>query len=159
MLRMTFSAGRGKAVRLIAVMIGLATALPAVAREMTASEAREFVVGKVFRYTCFDGTDGEARVFPDGSVIGSIRFKSNEGTRYAALPAGTLKVEGAQICASLRGFRPCFYLERTDANSFRGSVAGLGFAYCDFTRQARAHVLSSGPPLQLRPPRPRDAKK
>jgi hypothetical protein len=151
--------GMGRLVRVIAVMAGLATTMPAVAREMTASEARQFVVGRVFRYTCFDGTDGEARVLSDGSVVGSIRFRSDERTRYAVLPAGTLKVEGAQICASLHGLKPCFYLERTDANSFRGSVSGLGFAYCDFTRQTRAHVLSRGPPLQLRPPPSRDAKK
>lgn len=55
-------------VRVIAVMAGLATALPAIAGEMTASEARHFVVGKLFSYTCFDGTRGMARVHDDGSV-------------------------------------------------------------------------------------------
>jgi hypothetical protein len=35
-------------VRAIAVMAGLAIALPAVAGEMTAAEARQFVVGKSF---------------------------------------------------------------------------------------------------------------
>jgi hypothetical protein len=32
-------------------------------------------------------------------------------------------------------FEPCFNLDRTNANSFRGSITGLGFAYCDFTRR------------------------
>jgi hypothetical protein len=33
-------------------------------------------------------------------------------------------------------------LERTTAESFRGSIAGLSFAYCDFTRyQGRAHDI------------------
>jgi hypothetical protein len=32
-------------------------------------------------------------------------------------------------------FDPCFNLEKTDAQSFRGSISGLGFAYCDFTRR------------------------
>ena len=59
-------------VRVIAIMAGLATALPAIAGEMTASEARHFVVGKLFRYTCFDGTRGMARVHDDGSVAGFI---------------------------------------------------------------------------------------
>ncbi|MGC2822691.1 MAG: hypothetical protein WA322_00365 [Pseudolabrys sp.] len=35
--------------------------------------------------------------------------------------------------------QPRFYLERTNDNSFRGSISGLSFAYCDFTRyQGRA---------------------
>jgi hypothetical protein len=32
-------------------------------------------------------------------------------------------------------FEPCFHLEKTDDRSFRGSLSGLGFAYCDFTRR------------------------
>ena len=41
------------------------------------------------------------------------------------------------MCASLQGmpFEPCFNLEKMNERSFRGSVAGLGFAYCDFTRR------------------------
>jgi hypothetical protein len=45
-------------VRAIALVAGLMTALPALAGEMTAGEARQFVVGKLFSYTCFDGTRG-----------------------------------------------------------------------------------------------------
>jgi hypothetical protein len=55
-------------VRAIALVAGLMTALPALAGEMTAGEARQFVVGKLFSYTCFDGTRGVARVHADGSV-------------------------------------------------------------------------------------------
>jgi hypothetical protein len=29
-------------------------------------------------------------------------------------------------------YQPCFKVEQTSARSFRGSIAGLGFAYCDF---------------------------
>jgi hypothetical protein len=32
-------------------------------------------------------------------------------------------------------FEPCFELNRTSAQSFRGSLAGFGLAYCDFTRR------------------------
>jgi hypothetical protein len=32
-------------------------------------------------------------------------------------------------------FEPCFNVDRTDAQSFRGSVSGLSFAYCDFTHR------------------------
>jgi hypothetical protein len=30
---------------------------------------------------------------------------------------------------------PCFNVDRTDQQSFRGSVSGLPFAYCDFVRR------------------------
>jgi hypothetical protein len=123
-------------VREIAVVLGLVAALPAVADEMTASEARHFVVGKLFSYTCSDRTRGKSIVYADGSVVGSIQFQGSGPVRYATLPAGTLRLEGGRVCASLRGLamRPCFYLERASADSFRGSVAGLSLAYCDFTR-------------------------
>ena len=51
--------------RVVAVLTGLACALPAIGGEMTASEARHFVVEKVFSYTCFDGTRGMARIHAD----------------------------------------------------------------------------------------------
>jgi hypothetical protein len=75
---------------------------------------------------------------------------------YAELPPGTLQVRGAAVCASLRGLpiRPCFNLDRTDSDSFRGSIMGLGFAYCNFTRHERAHLARrahEADPLTLRP--------
>ena len=129
-------------VRVIAVMAGLATALPAIAGEMTASEARHFVVGKLFRYTCFDGTRGMARVHDDGSVAGFIQVRGTGLTRYGTMPAGTLRADGERVCASFPRslMQPCFYLERTDDSRFRGSVLGMSFAYCDFTIYQGAHV-------------------
>ena len=129
--------------RVVAVVAGLASVLPAVAGEMTASEARHFVVGKLFSYACFDGTRGVARVHDDGSVDGSIQVQGIGLTRYGTMPVGTLRAEGERVCASLPRsiMQPCFYLERTNDNSFRGSISGLGFAYCDFTRyQGRPDV-------------------
>jgi hypothetical protein len=77
------------------------------------------------------------------------------------MPSGTIKVKGESICASVRGLpmEPCFVLERTDNNTFRGSVAGLRFAYCDFVRQnGRATLATSAKrnkhrsdPVKLRP--------
>jgi hypothetical protein len=144
-------------VRGVAILAGLlATAMPAFAGEMTAQEARRFVIGKLFTYTCFEGTRGVGRVHADGSVNGSIQFRGSGQLRYAALPSGTLRVEGESVCASLRGlpFQPCFNLDRKDANTFRGSVSGLGFAYCDFTRtghQRSVHRIHRAEPLPLRP--------
>jgi hypothetical protein len=77
--------------------------------------------------------------------------------RYALLPPGTLRVKGESVCASLRGLpiEPCFNLKRISETSFRGSVSGLGFAYCEFIRnQGRPHMVRTSRhegPLTLRP--------
>jgi hypothetical protein len=136
---------------------GLLAALPAIAGDMSAEDARRFVIGKMFTYTCFEGTRGQGRVHADGSVVGSVQFQGRGPMRYAALPPGTLRVKGEAVCASLRGMpiEPCFNLERIDTNSFRGSISGLGFASCEFTRnQGRPHMVRSSHhagPLSLRP--------
>ncbi len=133
------------------VVAGLVCALPATGGEMTASEARHFVVGKLVRYTCIDGTRGMARVYDDGSVDGFIQVQGIGLTRYGTMPVGTLRVDGERVCASLPRsiMQPCFHLERTKDDSFRGSVLGLNFAYCDFTlHQDQAHVKQ---PAQHRP--------
>ena len=83
--------------RVIAVVAGLAFALPAIGGEMTASDARHFVTGKLFSYACFDGTRGLARVNPDGSVDGSIQPKGRGPTRYGTMPAATLQVKGERV--------------------------------------------------------------
>ena len=137
-----------------ACLVGLLAAVPAMAGEMTAEEARRFVIGKTFSYNCFEGTRGQGRVHADGSVVGSIQFQGAGKVRYAALPANTLQVKGESVCASLRGLPidPCFNLEKIDDNSFRGSISGLGFAYCEFTRRTTRASASndSGVPLGLR---------
>jgi hypothetical protein len=139
------------------LLTGLLAALPAVAGEMSADEASRFVIGKMFNYTCFEGTRGQGRVLPDGSVIGSIQIRGAGQLRYATLPPGSLRVKGEAVCATVRGLpvQPCFNLERLDNNSFRGSISGVGFAYCDFSRHnGRVTVTHSAhrtQPLGLRP--------
>jgi hypothetical protein len=115
------------------------TALPAHAQQMTAHEARSFVVGKLFSYQCFEGTRGAGRIMENGAVAGTIQFRGNGVTRYAALPQNTIRVVGDRVCAQVKGlpFQPCFNIVRTSHNSFRGSVSGMGFAYCDFVRRER----------------------
>jgi len=145
----------------VAVFVGLLAAVPAVAGEMSADEARRFVIGKVFNYTCFEGTRGQGRVLSDGSVVGSVQFQGSGPVRYAHLPPNTLRVKGEAVCASLRGMplEPCFNLERTGEGSFRGSISGLGFASCEFIRHnARTTVARNlhgsrtrHEPLGLRP--------
>jgi hypothetical protein len=93
--------------------------------------------GKMFTYNCFEGTTGAGRIYPDGSVVGSIQIRGEGPVRYVALPAGTIKVKPTSICASVRGLplEPCFNVVKLDENRFRGSISGLGFAYCTFTRR------------------------
>jgi hypothetical protein len=118
------------------------------AEELGAEQARAFVVGKLFSYTCFDGTAGMGRILADGSVIGTIRPGGRGEVRFANLPPGTLRIEGSAMCAHLSGLpmQPCFRVEKIDYRRFRGSIAGLGFAYCDFAQHnARAEMISRGP--------------
>lgn len=130
-----------------ALIAAVFAVVPANAQQMSASEARSFVVGKLFTYTCFEGTRGAGRINHNGSVGGTIQFRGNGSTRYAVLPQNTIRVVGEKVCASVRGmpFEPCFNLTKTSANSFRGSVNGLGFAYCDFERRDRPMVASAQP--------------
>jgi hypothetical protein len=66
----------------------------------------------------------------------------------------TLKVKGEAVCASLNRLpiEPCFNLNRIDDQSFRGSISGLDFAYCDFSRRVRVTDRRPRPgPLSLKP--------
>jgi hypothetical protein len=111
---------------------------------MTADEARRFVAGKVFAFTCFDGTRGAGRVFEDGGAAGAVQFSGAGPSRNMRLPGNTLQVRGQSICASIKGlpFEPCFNLEKNDERSFRGSVSGMSFAYCDFHHQGGQMLMA-----------------
>ena len=117
--------------------------MPALAGMMTAEEARRFVAGKVFAFTCFDGTRGAGRILDDMGVSGAVQFSGSGPFRRVRLPGNTLQIRGQAVCASLRGlpFEPCFNLEKKDERSFRGSVSGMSFAYCDFHHQGAAQML------------------
>ena len=115
------------------------------AEELGPEQARAFVVGKLFSYTCFEGTAGQGRIFADGSVVGTIRMHGSGEPRFAVLPAGTIRVDGGSMCAHLPGLpiTPCFRVQKIDYRSFRGSLSGMGFAYCDFyQRNPRSQLIS-----------------
>jgi hypothetical protein len=135
----------------IAVAALLATG-SALAEPMNAETARRFVAGKLFAFNCFDGSRGAGRIYGDGSVIGTVQFGGSGPVKSLWLPAGTLRVKGDTYCASLKGmfFEPCFNLNRVDDRSFRGSISGMGFAYCDFTR--RQSVAVANPPAHSSAP-------
>lgn len=119
-----------------------ATFAPAIAGSMNADEARRFVAGKVFAFTCFDGTRGAGRILDDLGAAGAVQFSGSGPVRHLRLPGNTLQIRGQNVCASIKGipFEPCFNLE-TDERSFRGSVSGMGFAYCDFHHQGGNQML------------------
>lgn len=126
------------------VLFAGAIAAPAMAGHlMNASEAKRFVAGKVFAFTCFDGTRGAGRVFEDGGAAGAVQFSGEGPVRHMRLPGNTLQVRGQAVCASLKGlpFEPCFNLDKKSERSFRGSVSGMGFAYCDFNHQGGRQML------------------
>ena len=130
---------------------------PALAGMMNADEARRFVAGKIFAFTCFDGTRGAGRILDDMGAIGSVQFSGAGPVRHIRLPGNTLQIRGQAVCASIKGipFEPCFNLDKKDDTSFRGSVSGMGFAYCDFHHQGAAQMLMARAvvhPRSLAPP-------
>jgi hypothetical protein len=133
--------------RFAIVVVTLLAVGPASAEPMNADAARRFVTGKLFAFNCFDGSRGAGRIYGDGSVIGSIQVHGSGPVRSVWLPAGTLRVRGEAVCASLKGmpFEPCFNLNKMDDRSFRGAVSGMGFAYCDFTRRVNVAGVSRRP--------------
>jgi hypothetical protein len=138
------------------VLTGVLGAMPAQAGELRPEEAKRFVAGKTFAYTCFEGTKGVGRILADGSVHGTIQIRGSGPMRLMSLPAGTVRVQPDSICASVRGmpFTPCFAVNQLDSRSFRGSISGLGFAYCDFVRRNPRLDLAETSP---QPPRVLDS--
>ena len=140
-----------------AVTAGAVIAPALAGQMMDADEARRFVAGKVFAFTCFDGTRGAGRILDDMGAAGAVQFAGAGPVRHLRLPGNTLQVRGQAVCASIKGipFEPCFNLDKKDERSFRGSVSGMGFAYCDFRHQGAAQMLMAravARPRSLHPP-------
>jgi hypothetical protein len=133
------------------VIVTLLAAAQALAESLNADAARRFVMGELFAFNCFDGSRGAGRIYGDGSVIGTIQVHGSGPVQSVWLPAGTVKVKGEAVCASLDRIliAPCFNLNKMDDRSFRSSVSGLDFAYCDFT--PRGNVIGMPRP---HPPEP-----
>jgi hypothetical protein len=140
-----------------AVTAGAVIAPALAGQMMNADEARRFVAGKVFAFTCFDGTRGAGRVLDDMGAAGAVQFSGAGPVRHMHLPGNTLQIRGQAVCASIKGvpFEPCFNLDKKDERSFRGSVSGMAFAYCDFRHQGGAQMLmarAAAHPRSLHPP-------
>jgi hypothetical protein len=141
------------------VLAAGAMVAPALAGQMmNAEEARKFVSGKVFSFICFDGTRGAGRILDDGGASGAVQFSGSGPMRHIRLPGNTLQVRGQAVCASIKGipFEPCFNLDKKDDRNFRGSVSGMGFAYCDFRHQGATQMMMARAvarrPRSLKPP-------
>jgi hypothetical protein len=90
-------------------------------------------------------------------AAGAVQFSGAGPVRHVHLPGNTLQIRGQAVCASIRGvpFEPCFNLDKKDERSFRGSVSGMAFAYCDFRHQGGAQMLmarAAAHPRSLHPP-------
>jgi hypothetical protein len=146
--------------RSILTVAGIIAAMPAFAAELKPEQARQFIAGKHFSYTCFEGSTGAGRINADGSVVGTIQVRGAGPVHFVTMPIGTVQVQTNSICANVRGmpFQPCFSVNQIDSHRFRGAISGLGFAYCDFTRRnPRLEVsASTSPPPHPAPQHPAD---
>src|ERR1700731_3236385 len=115
--------------RVTMALAALVAAGPAAAEQLNVDAARQFVVGKLFAFNCFEGTHGAGRIYGDGSVAGTVQFGGSGPVRYVVLPPGTVRTEGESVCASGSGLpmQPCLNVDKTDPQSFRGSLSGLPF--------------------------------
>lgn len=106
------------------------------AQTLTPDQARAFVVGRTFAFSCFEGSTGAGRIFPDGSVAGTITLQSQGTARFVRLPPNTVRVRSENVCGFIEGmtFEPCFEVVKTGPTTFRGQLAGVDTMWCDFTR-------------------------
>jgi|SRR5215472_4335710 len=120
-------------------------ATSAVAQELRPREAWAFMLGKAFTLACSDGTLGEGRILPDGSVVGKIRVGSQGDMRAGTLPAGTVRVSDSGLCAYFQGlpFPPCLNVRKIDRRRFHASMSIMGFSSCDIDSVA-ARTLRHG---------------
>ncbi len=139
-----------RSILLAAAAFVFAGAGTASAQSLSPEQAKAFVVGRSFAFTCFEGTTGAGRVFPDGSVAGTLTLRSQGFARYVRLPPNTLRVRGENVCGFVEGmtFEPCFTVVKTSETTFRGTLAGVDTMWCEFVREGaeRPRVASRRKP-------------
>ena len=121
------------AVRLALLCAVVLAANSALAQDLRPRDAWAFMLGKLFTLTCSDGTLGEGRLLPDGSVVGKIRVGSHGDMRAGTLPAGTVRASDTGLCAYFQGlpFPPCLNVRKIDRRRFHASMSIMGFSSCD----------------------------
>jgi hypothetical protein len=99
----------------VAVALLLATG-PAVAQTMNAEAAKRFVTGKLFAYTCVDGSRGLGRIYAAlPADQPSSQARSGQIGVAAARHAAS---RGKAICASLKGLSVSSLLLFTSDHAF-----------------------------------------
>ena len=83
----------------LGALVAGASIVPAMAGQMNAEEAKRFVSGKIFSFTCFDGTRGAGRILEDMGAAGSIQFGGSGPIRNVRLPGNTLQIRGQAVAA------------------------------------------------------------
>ena len=136
----------------LVVAVTVMCAIPAKAEELRATEARQFIAGKHFSYSCFDGTNGNGRIYADGSVAGYVQPGGSGPRRYVVLADRHLANQRRPILrfGSRPSVRTLLQCRSHQPGSFRGSISGLGFAYCNFTRRGSRGDLQAAPTYRLR---------
>ena len=142
-----------------ALTVGLLAVLPAAAGEMNADEARRFVIGKMFSYTCFEGTRGQGRVNSDGSVAGSVQFQGAGPALRPSAGEHAVRSKARPYAPAARTDLPaCFNLERvsdTQLPAARSRVSGFALLRIYAQRRPaepqRVQRASNTHPLGFRP--------
>jgi hypothetical protein len=119
----------------------------ALAQDLAPDQTATFLVGKPFDFACYDGTVGTGRISADGALSGTIRIGPAGLPQSAEFPAGTVRMDGAAVCAHLPGvpITPCFKVQKIGANGFRGSITGLSLGSCDlYPHDGRARLIATG---------------
>ncbi len=104
------------------------------AEELAPEQARAFVAGKLFAYTCFDGTARDGPYLPGWFRGRDHSTAGQQGSALCGVAAGHHQGDPNLDVRTSKGLpiEPCFRVQKLDVRSFRGSLSGLGFAYRDF---------------------------
>ena len=117
--------------RYVILIVSLLAAGPALAESLNADAARVSSSASYSRSIVSMARAAPAASTATARSSAPSSSRARDQSNSVQLPAGTLKMKGEAVCASLKGIaiEPCFDLNRTDDQSFRGSVSGLRVAY------------------------------
>ena len=102
---------------------------PALAGQMNADEARKFVAGKVFAFTCFDGTRGAGRI----STTWAPRARCSSAAPVRCVTCG---------CPAIR-FRSAARPSARRSRAFRSSPASISTRQTSAASAARSRAWAS----------------
>jgi hypothetical protein len=86
-------------------IVALLASAPALAQSLDAAAAQRFVLGKLFTFTCVDGSRGSGRVFDDGSVIGTIQLGGRDRITWCGYMPERSRSKATRFALRLTAFR------------------------------------------------------